>query len=498
MIYASMSFNFFDHISRSLLMDSIKFGTSGWRALVAEDFTVQNIRIVSQGIAQYLRQKKIGQQGILIGYDTRFLGEKFAKVATEVMAAHGIPCLLCDRDTPTPTISYHVVNRKLAGGMNISASHNPPEWNGIKFTPDWGGSALPETTKAIELRILPLLHGEHIKWSTWERTQREGMVRYFDPQPDYLKALEHLVDRDRIRNGRIRVIFDPLFGTTRNYLDEFLREAGAKMAVLHHWRDPYFGGFRPEPTDETLQELKDTVVREGAHLGLATDGDGSRFGVVDANGTFIQANYILAVLLDYLINSRQWTGAVARSVATTHLIDAVATHHGLTVHETPVGFKFIGELLAKGEIVFGGEESAGLSIKGHVPEKDGILAGALVAEMVAFTGKTIQALLEDLFNRVGALYSSRQDLQMTESLQEQVKQIIDHPPSTFAGTKVTQVNKLDGCKLLLSDGGWYLIRPSGTEPIIRCYGEANTTERLEEIMQAGQELLKKSTIHIAE
>lgn len=479
-------------------MDSIKFGTSGWRALVAEDFTVQNIRIVSQGIAQYLRQKKIGQQGILIGYDTRFLGEKFAKVATEVMAAHGIPCLLCDRDTPTPTISYHVVNRKLAGGMNISASHNPPEWNGIKFTPDWGGSALPETTKAIELRILPLLHGEHIKWSTWERTQREGMVRYFDPQPDYLKALEHLVDRDRIRNGRIRVIFDPLFGTTRNYLDEFLREAGAKMAVLHHWRDPYFGGFRPEPTDETLQELKDTVVREGAHLGLATDGDGSRFGVVDANGTFIQANYILAVLLDYLINSRQWTGAVARSVATTHLIDAVATHHGLTVHETPVGFKFIGELLAKGEIVFGGEESAGLSIKGHVPEKDGILAGALVAEMVAFTGKTIQALLEDLFNRVGALYSSRQDLQMTESLQEQVKQIIDHPPSTFAGTEVTQVNKLDGCKLLLSDGGWYLIRPSGTEPIIRCYGEANTTERLEEIMQAGQELLKKSTIHIAE
>lgn len=478
-------------------MDSIKFGTSGWRARVAEDFTVQNIRIVSQGIAQYLRQQKIGQQGILIGYDTRFLGEKFAKVATEVMAAHGIPCLLCDRDTPTPTISYHVVNRKLAGGMNISASHNSPEWNGIKFTPDWGGSALPETTKAIELRILPLLHGERIKWSTWERAQRDGMVRYFDPQPDYLKVLERHVDRDRIRNGRIRVIFDPLFGTTRNYLDEFLREAGAKMAVLHHWRDPYFGGFRPEPTDETLQELKDTVVREGAHLGLATDGDGSRFGVVDANGHFIQANYILAVLLDYLINSRQWTGAVARSVATTHLIDAVAAHHGLTVHETPVGFKFIGELLAKGEIVFGGEESAGLSIKGHVPEKDGILAGALVAEMVAFTGKTIQALLEDLFNRVGALYSSRQDLQMTESLQEQVKQIIDHPPSTFAGTEVTQVNKLDGCKLLLSDGGWYLVRPSGTEPIIRCYGEANTTDRLEEIMQAGQELLKKSTMHIS-
>ena len=471
-------------------MDSIKFGTSGWRAIIAEDFTVRNVRIVCQGIAQYLRQKKIGQQGIVIGYDTRFLGERFAKVAIEVMAAHGIPCLLFERDTPTPAISYHVISRNLAGGINISASHNPPEWNGLKFTPDWGGPALPETTKAIELRILPLLHGEHIKWCTWERAQSDGMVRYFDPQADYLKALEHHVDCDRIRNGRIRVVFDPLFGTTRNYLDEFLRRAGAKMAVLHHWRDPYFGGFRPEPTDETLQDLKETVRREGAHLGLATDGDGGGFGVVDADGTFIQANYILPVLLDYLIKSRQWTGAVARSVATTHLIDAVAAHHGLAVHETPVGFKYIGELLSKGEIMFGGEESAGLSIKGHVPEKDGILAGALVAEMVAFTGQTIQDLLNDVFERVGRLYNTRQDLAMTESMQGQVKQIIDHPPSTFAGTEVTQVNKLDGCKLLLSDGGWYLIRSSGTEPVIRCYGEANSPERLEEIMQAGHQLLR--------
>ncbi|MEJ2231002.1 MAG: phosphoglucomutase/phosphomannomutase family protein [Nitrospirales bacterium] len=445
-------------------MDTIKFGTSGWRAIVAEDFTVRNIRIVCQGIAQYLRQQKLGQQGILIGYDARFLGERFAKVAAEVMAAHGIPCLICDRDTPTPTISYHVISRKLAGGINISA-------------------------RAIELRILPLLHGEYIKWFPWERAKNEGLVRYFDPQPDYLKALEQHVDRDRIRNGRIRVIFDPLFGTTRNYLDEFLRQAGAKMAVLHHWRDPYFGGFRPEPTDETLQDLKDTVRREGAHLGLATDGDGDRFGIVDADGTFIQANYILAVLLDYLIRSRQWTGGVARSVATTHLIDSVAAHHGLTVHETPVGFKYIGELLAKGEVVFGGEESAGLSIKGHVPEKDGILAGALVAEMVAFTGQTLQDLLKDLFERVGTAFTTRQDLMVSEHIRAQVQQALDHPPSAFAGEEIIHVNKLDGCKLLLPDGGWYLFRTSGTEPIVRCYGEAKTPERLTEIMKAGRELL---------
>ena len=470
-------------------MNSIKFGTSGWRAIVAEDFTVQNLRIVCQGIGQYLRQQKQGQQGILIGYDARFLGEHFAKVAAEVMAAHGIPCLICDRDTPTPTISYHVIHRKLSGGINISASHNPPEWNGVKFTPDWGGPALPETTKAIELRILPLLHGEHLKWSPWERAEKEGMVRYFDPQPDYLKGLEKHVDCDRIQNGRIRVVFDPLFGSTRNYLDEFLRQAGAKMAVLHHWRDPYFGGFRPEPTDQTLQELKETVVQEEANLGLATDGDGDRFGVVDADGTFIQANYVLALVLDYLIRSRQWEGGVARSVATTHLIDAVAAHHGLTVYETPVGFKFIGELLAKGDIVFGGEESAGMSVKGHVPEKDGILACALVAEMVAFTGKTLKDLLKDLFQRIGEVLTTREDLTINEEIQEQIKQVMDHPPQQFAGVDVVQVNKIDGCKLVLSDGGWFLIRPSGTEPIVRCYGEAKTQSRLEEIMQAGKALL---------
>ena len=470
-------------------MESIKFGTSGWRAVVADEFTVRNIRIVCQGIAQYLRQQKIAQQGILIGYDARFLGEHFAKVVAEVMAAHGIPCLLCNRDTPTPTISYHILARKLAGGINISASHNPPEYNGIKFTPSWGGPALPETTKAIELRILPLLHGEFIKWIPWERAKAEGMVRNFDPQTDYLKGLQQLVDQDRLRNGRIRVVFDPLYGTTRNYLDEFLRQSGAKLAVLHHWRDPYFGGLRPEPTDETLKDLQETVRTERANLGLATDGDGDRFGVVDADGTYVQANHILAVLLDYLIKSRQWSGAVARSVATTHLIDSVAAHHGLSVHETPVGFKFIAELLSKGEVVFGGEESAGLSIQGHVPEKDGILAGALVAEMVAFTGKTIQELLSDLFQRVGGLYSQRTDLTTGESMEDQIKHVVEHPPATFAGAEVSKVNKMDGCKLLLSDGSWFLIRPSGTEPVVRCYGEAKTPERLKDIMQAGQGLL---------
>ncbi len=470
-------------------MGTIKFGTSGWRAILAEEFTIRNLRIVCQGIAQYLRQEKIGQRGIIIGYDTRFMGERFARVAAEVLAAHGIPSLICDRDTPTPTIAYHVLHHQLAGGINISASHNPPEYNGIKFTPAWGGPALPETTQAIEQRIKPLLHGQFIKWLPWERAKAEGMVRFFDPKPEYLAGLEAHVDRDPIRHSGLRVVMDPLYGTARDYLDHFLREAGAKLAVLHHWRDPYFGGLRPEPTSETLTDLQATVKSKEAHLGLATDGDGDRFGIVDQDGTIIDPNYILALLLDYLVQSRKWTGGVARSVATTHLIDAVANFHGLTVHETPVGFKFIGELLAKGEAVLGGEESAGMSITGHVPEKDGILACALVTEMVANTGKTVRELLGELFQKVGPIYTKREDVTVHEKMRERLDMVLAQPPDSFGGSRIVQVNQMDGCKLLMDDGSWFLLRPSGTEPIVRCYGEAKTFERLKQIMQAGHALL---------
>jgi len=470
-------------------MESIKFGTSGWRAILADEFTIRNVRIVCQGIAQYLRQEKIGQRGILIGYDTRFMGERFAQVAAEVFAAHGIPSLVCDRDTPTPTIAYHILQRQLAGGINISASHNPPEYNGIKFTPAWGGPALPETTKAIEQRIVPLLHGEYIKWLPWERAKADGLVRFIDPKPEYLAGLEVHIDRDRIRHSGLRVVMDPLYGTSRGYLDEFLRNSGAKLAVLHHWRDPYFGGLRPEPTPETLVDLQNAVKSQEAHLGLSTDGDGDRFGIVDGDGTIIDPNYILALLLDYLVQSRKWTGGVARSVATTHLIDAVANFHGLTLHETPVGFKYIGELIAKGEAVLGGEESAGMSITGHVPEKDGILACALVTEMVANTGKTLRKLLEELFLRVGPIYTKREDVTVHENVRERLNTILVHPPDSFGGSEVAKVNKLDGCKFLMEDGSWYLLRPSGTEPIVRCYGEAKTPERLTHIMQAGRALL---------
>ena len=469
------------------------FGTSGWRAVLGENFTYQNVRIVSQAIAHVLRQQKIDQRGLIIGYDSRFLSERFARVAAEVFAGHGMSVMLCDRKTPTPTISYHVLQHNLAGGLNISASHHPPEYNGIRFTPESGGPVLPETAQAIEQRIFPLLHGEHVKWLPWEKAEKRGIVQLFDPCPEYLAALEKHIDVNAIHKAKLRVIMDPLYGTAHGYLDDFLRNAGAKMAVLHYWRDPYFGGVCPEPTRKTTAELQETVKTKGAHLGLATDGDADRFGIVGQDGSFIDPNIVLALLVDYLATTRQWTGSVGRSVATTHLIDRVAHKHGLGVRETPVGFTHLADLLVKGEIQMGGDERAGLSIHGHVPEKDGILACLLVTEMIARTKKTLHELTEALFDRVGAVVSNRADLVLTESMRENLLKVQESPPSALAGKSIQQVNTLDGCKLLLKDGSWLLFRLAGSEPLVRCYAEAATRQELEALMAAGQQLLLRNS-----
>jgi len=470
-------------------MKAIKFGTSGWRAILGDAFSFRNVRIVAQAIAQTIRQSKQGQQGIIIGHDSRFMGEQFAQAVAEVMAAHGIPALLCDRETPTPTLSAQILHHHLAGGINISASHNPPEYNGMKFTADWGGPALPETTEIIEQRIAPLLHGEHVKWVPIDQAKKNGMVRVFDPKPEYFSLLEKHVDAETIRRADLRIVMDPLYGTSRGYLDEFLRQAGAKMAVLHHWRDPYFGGLSPEPNVTSTHELQKTVLAEQAQLGVATDGDADRFGIVDQDGSFVEPNLVIALLLDYLITTRGWKGTVGRSIATTHLVDRVAAYHGLGIQETSVGFKYLGGLLSNGTILMGGEESAGLSIQGHVPEKDGILACLLVTEMVARTGKTLSTLMAELSSRVGQVFNKRNDFPIPEDMRSHLDTVKQNPPEQFAGQSVQEVKTLDGCQFLLKDGSWFLFRPSGTEPLVRCYGEASTPEGLDLVMREGAKLL---------
>jgi phosphoglucomutase len=469
-------------------MARITFGTSGWRGILCEDFIFENVKIVTQAIADHL--KAAGEKGgVVIGYDSRFMGDGFAKESARVLAAAGIKVLLCNRDTPTPVIAFEILRRKASGGINFTASHNPPEYNGIKFSPSWGGPALPETTRDIEKRANEMLGEICYREITLEQAANSGLLEEIDPRSTYLADLETKVDFDAIKNIGVLAV-NPLYGTARGYLDSPLVERGVDIRLINSHRDPYFGGFPPEPAEKYIPDFLALVKNDPAiKLGIATDGDADRFGIVDADGTYIEPNYIIALLLDYLIRVRRMSGGVARSVATSHLIDAVARHHGVEVFETPVGFKYIGELISQNKIIIGGEESAGLSIMGHVPEKDGILACFLVAEMVAREGKSVSRLLEDLYCRVGRYLTRRENITLSPVIEEIFPARVDNLPAEIAGAKVANVIKIDGTKLVLADGSWLLFRKSGTEPVVRLYGEASSSERLHEVMQSGRDFI---------
>jgi phosphoglucomutase len=470
-------------------MIEIKFGTSGWRGILAEDFTFPNARLVCQAIAAYIRQEGLASQGVVVGYDTRFLSEAFAAAAAEVMAGNGIPCRLSTRDLPTPVVGFAIVAGRHAGGVNITASHNPAEYNGVKFSPANGGPAPTPVTDAIE-DLIRRLSPQDIQRLPLEEARAQGLVHDFDPRADYFAHLKTLVDTEMLGKAGLRVVVDILYGTAHDYLDAFLQDAGVAVDVLHGYRDPYFGGHRPEPSEEFLHELSDRLKGSGSHLGLAVDADADRFGVMDSKGVYHEANAVLALLLDYLIETRGWEGGVARSVATTHLIDRVAAHHGRPVFETKVGFKFLGEYITSGQAVMVGEESEGFSMKNHLPEKDGILAGLMVAEMVARKKKDIPQLLEDLFAKVGPLYTKRLNLRLAPEAKERLLQKLTTPPERFADLAVIGHETLDGHKYLLENDSWVCLRPSGTEPVVRFYLEAPSKEGLARLQQAGEALLK--------
>jgi phosphoglucomutase len=463
----------------------IRFGTSGWRAVIADEFTDANARLVIRAIANLVARGEHRDRPIVVGNDTRFMSERFVRLAGELLAAHGLTAFLCDRPTPTPVISYTVRSRHAAGAINFTASHNPPEYLGIKFSSSDGAPALPEVTSAIEAEIgrLQADGGEAMA-----STNDAGTVEEIDPAADYLADLAGMVDLDVIAGAGLKIAYDPLWGTGRGYLDAALAERGVAVTTLHNWRDVYFGGRAPEPNETNSEELVRAVVDGGLDLGLSTDGDADRFGIIDRDGAFVAANNVIALLVDYLIEVRGLEGTVARSVATTHLVDRVAARHGRKVIETPVGFKYIGELINEDKIVLGGEESAGLSIRGHIPEKDGILACLLVAEAVARRGKSVGAMLADLTNEVGALYNRRIGVRLTEEQTARLRErLATETPSDFGGRRVVRVDRIDGAKLLLDDESWVLMRPSGTEPLVRIYAEAATADVLEVLLESGRE-----------
>jgi alpha-D-glucose phosphate-specific phosphoglucomutase len=469
---------------RDEMTTAIKFGTSGWRAIVADEFIVANIRLAVAGIAAYVKMQPEPHR-VLVGRDPRFLGETFVDIAARVLAGAGVTPIVIPDAAPTPAIAYAVRTLKTSGAINFTASHNPPEYNGIKFSTHDGAPALPEVTKQIEAAIAGFGDGASIPGVD----PPAGGFETADVKPAFLDRLNDLVDMRAIAKSGIKVVFDPFWGAGRGYSCHALRSAGVAVETVHDYRDVLFGGHAPEPDDHLLGDCKMKMREFGAALGIATDGDADRFGIVDADGTFIQPNYVIALLFDYLVETRGWKNGVAKSVATTNLVNALADYHKVPLYETPVGFKYIGELIIADKIAIGGEESAGLTIRGHVPEKDGVIAGLLVAEMVATRGKSLGTQLKELFSKVGSFYPVRENFRLTAEVKAAFTEKLKVDPTELSGRKVSQVVRTDGLKLILEDGSWVCYRLSGTEPVVRAYTEARSEQDMEALKAAAEKFV---------
>lgn len=461
--------------------------------MIARDFTFDNVRLATQAIADFLKGELENPQSeirgrkpiVILGYDTRFLAKEFSLAAAEVLAANGLTPLLCDRDTPTPVIA-HTIKRKALGGINMTASHNPAEYQGLKFSTSNGAPATPEVTKQIEANVARRV-GEN--WSFKASVVGTFQCETINPQPDYFKQLHKLIEFGVIRKAKLKVAVEFEYGTGRGYLDTLLREAGAKVTAFHDYLNPLFGGHHPEPNAENMADVRKFVRSGKAVLGLGLDGDADRFGIVDKDGTWLTPNQVLALALYHLKKNRHWTGAVVRTVPTSHEVDAVAQMLGVKVHETPVGFKYIGALMESEPIIVGGEESGGLSVKGHVPEKDGILACLLMAELVATEKKSLGAILKEIEKVTGPFYTDRINVAIPPEKKAALLAKLGSGLASVGPFKVEKFITTDGYKFLLPKGEWVAFRASGTEPLIRCYIEAHSKGNLTKLREACKELL---------
>ena len=475
-------------------MAAIKFGTSGWRGLIARDFTFDNVRLATQGIADYLKEER-KQKGsplharkpiIILGHDTRFLGREFSLAAAEVLAANGLTPWLCERDAPTPVIAHTIRARKAIGGINMTASHNPAEWQGLKFSTYNGAPATPEVTTVIESRIRKLVDSE---WTFKGVLVGTFQCKTIDPRPDYVKQVKKLINFAAIRKAKLKIAVELMYGTGRDYLDELLENAGAQVTTFHNELNPLFGGHHPEPNAEGMAEVSAFVRSGKAQIGLGLDGDADRFGIVDQDGTWLTPNQILALALYHLKKNRKWTGAVVRTVPTSHQVDEVAKLLNVKVHETPVGFKFIGALMESEAIIVGGEESGGLSVKGHVPEKDGILACLLMAELIATARKSLGRILKEVEATTGEFKTDRLNVSIPPGKKESLLKALGSGLDRIGPFKVEKFITTDGYKFLLPGGEWVAFRASGTEPMIRCYIEAKSAGNLDRLRAACRKVL---------
>jgi alpha-D-glucose phosphate-specific phosphoglucomutase len=479
----------------------IHFGTDGWRAVISDTFTFHNLRLVGQAIADAVCSENwlngntdlanVDPHKMVVGFDTRFLSDRYAVDMARVLAANGYTVYLSQSDAPTPVISFAVRQQGAIGGVMITASHNAPRYNGVKLKAAYGGSALPEQCRKVEVYLNDNEErGRGPNLMDFDQARETGLIQRFNPLPPYYDHLRQLINFDLIADHPLRVVVDSMYGSGRGVIKGILQGTGCEVQEIRAELNPGFGGVHPEPIGRYLGALASAISMGMGDLGLVTDGDADRIGAMDGRGNFIDPHKIMALALRYLVEKRGWRGPVVRTVSTTSMIDRLAERYGLTMYETPVGFNHIADYMLKGDVLIGGEESGGISFQGHIPEGDGILMGLLLLEIVATSGARLYELVEDLQNEVGPVYYQRTDLRLSHPVSKQAMShvLVVDAPAEIGGEKIIGLSTVDGVKYLAADGSWLLIRPSGTEPVLRVYAEGRTPEMVRALLGYGEQI----------
>lgn len=480
----------------------IHFGTDGWRAVISDTFTFANLRMVTQAIADaiaadyrengpLLDGEKRPSRKFVVGFDTRFLSDRYASDVSRVLAANGFSVYLTQSDMPTPAISYSIKELNAIAGIMITASHNAPRYNGVKLKAAYGGAAPPEQCRRVEVYLNDNeTRGRGPNQMDYDLAREMGLIERFNPIPSYYAHLREMIDFDAIGDNPQRIVVDSMFGSGRGAIKGILHGTGCEVHEIRGEMNPGFGGAHPEPIARHLGPLAGAIGQGLGALGLATDGDGDRIGAMDERGNFVDPHKIMALAIRHLYEKRGLSGSIVRTVSTTRMIDRLAEKYGLDVVETPVGFNHIADHMLKGDVLIGGEESGGISFKGHIPEGDGVLMGLLLVEIVSTAGASLGELVDDLLKEVGPADYARTDLRLKRPVEKtkMTKRLADEAPSAIGGESVTKVATTDGCKYILSDDSWLLIRPSGTEPVLRVYAEGRSPEMVEALLHYGEEV----------
>ena len=467
---------------------AIKFGTDGWRAIIGKDYTFENVRICAQGVANYLKSNNYDYSGLIIGYDTRLNSEEFAKSVAEVIAGNNIPVILCDRPAPTPVVSYNLVQRECAAGIVITASHNPPNWNGFKFKPGYGGSASPDIVSKLEDFISDVEISQEISSISIKKGLDMGLIEKINPEPSYMNHIAGMVNLKLIRDSGLNVVIDSMHGAGANYISKLLEGGSTKTFEIRSEINTDFPGMsQPEPIESNLTPLKDKIIELNGDVGLATDGDADRLGLMDEEGTYISTLHTFALICNHLIRDLKMSGPIVKSITMTSMIEKLGDINKIPVINTPVGFKYLGPVMMEENAIAAGEESGGYGFQGHIPERDGILSGLMILNMMALTEKNPSELIIDLEEIVGPHYYSRIDTEFDPKNKVQIiKKVSSTHPKSIAGIPVVKIDDQDGYKFILQDNYWGLIRFSGTEPLMRIYAEGKDSKMVTGILSECQ------------